>query len=163
MRKSLDVLKSSIKALVEYKTMNERKETKDMYYKINLATAEIVIKELDLMVKCSLVNKYKLPKELIKYNEPLPKFMKDSGIASKVPFNKIEYKVQGMKADPQYVFERVKTYFTYTDEFLELFDNYMDEDLFNEIYEKQEKNLAIVYDKPVPFMRPNWELLLMEE
>ena len=163
MRKSLEVLRKSIKGLVDYKTMKENKETKDMYYKINLATAEAVIKELDLMVKCSLVNKYNLPKELIKYDEPLPKFMKDNGIASKVPFSKIEYKMQVIKADPQYVFERVKTYFTYIDEFLELFDNYMDEELFNEIYDKQEKSLAIVYDKPVPFIRPNWESLLMEE
>ena len=103
MRKSLEILRKSIKGLVDYKTMKEKKETKDMYYKINLATAEVVIKELDLMVKCSLVNKYNLPKELIKYDEPLPKFMKDTGIVSKVPFNKIEYKAQGKQTLNMYL------------------------------------------------------------
>lgn len=160
MRKSIEVLKNAIEGLADYKSMTELKKNKDMFYHINLSTANVVIKELDLMMKCALVNKYKLSKDIIKYEEPLPRFIKRNNIVSLITFTKLEYKVQGAKPNPNYIFERAKTYLTYLNEFLCEFDNYKDEKLFSEIYDKQDKNLYIAHDESVPFMRPNWESLL---
>lgn len=160
MRKSLKVLRNAIEGLANYKSMKEPRETKDMFYNVSLATADVIIKELDLMMKCALVNEYKLPKDTVKYDESLPRFVKRNKLTMTPRFGKIEYEVQGRKPNPIYIFERARTYLTYPWHFLQTFDIYKNEELFSEIYDKQDKNLYVAQDEPVPLMRPNWVFLL---